>query len=737
VFGIPVHRQAFRNVLKPLVLDTKRSPITEALISYYKAGYVCIPVHPRKKVPLLETWIDLQHRPPNKEEKREILEIISKRSDAAIAIVAGPVSGDIECIDVDTKHDPDSYMNYIDELREHDFFDLLFIQSTPSGGRHIIYRCPAVGRNQILAKKRQRLPIIETRGQGGYFVVRPSPGYETVQGDIMNLPVLTAEQRDVLLSAARKLSAIDMEPDISQKEDAQWNSLSGQPKRIFKTTEENLRSCIEQIQENQVDVTGSYDDWIRIGFALANEFGELGRQWFHQISKFYVSYKENQDIVERYSREKTDAKYDSLLKGRAPNSVRKIKMGTLFYILGEYKIHPQGELTALQKDRLYQYVQNLGIKRNVLTGGFENHMGEPLDDRLINTMYLKARLEIAKISISLWDKYLLSEAIVEYNPLTDYFDALRWKKVHGNPLETWLDHVEYSDPDMREYVRKWMVSCVASAYGHISEMVLVMISPEGGTGKTEFFKRMLTPFLEEYFAVDQLDREKDSDILMTQKLIILDDEFSGKSKKDASHLKAKVSQHKFSLRRPHGRHNEDIPRLAVLCGASNPLDIINDNTSNRRIIPCRITGRDFEMSDSIDKESLWAELVQVFFDSIESGDDSAFKLNHQDYKNLNTSSEKYYGENMERDYIIEYFSPGHPNDPNSEFMTSTKMREYVSAKSGRVTQEIYHKKFGQELRLLGFEPMKKKVDGVSLRGFWVVKNQGENMPDFRDENIPF
>src|SRR5690606_8018810 len=110
-----------------------------------------------------------------------------------------------------------------------------------------------------------------------------------------------------------------------------------------------------------------------------------------------------------------------------------------------------------------------------------------------------------------------------------------------------------------------------------------------------------------YYAESNLDEGKDSEILMCKKLIIVDDEFGGKSKKDATKLKRLSSQQTFSIRAPYGRITEDLNRLAVLGGTSNDSEVINDPTGHRRIIPIILLSFDIEKYKSIDKTKLFIE----------------------------------------------------------------------------------------------------------------------------------
>ena len=44
--------------------------------------------------------------------------------------------------------------------------------------------------------------------------------------------------------------------------------------------------------EKHIDITNDYGHWFKIGCALASEFGEEGRYWFHWISRVSSKYYE-------------------------------------------------------------------------------------------------------------------------------------------------------------------------------------------------------------------------------------------------------------------------------------------------------------------------------------------------------------------------------------------------------------------------------------------------------------
>ncbi len=68
----------------------------------------------------------------------------------------------------------------------------------------------------------------------------------------------------------------------------------------------DVEVVLRRIENNQLDLTMNYDDWLRLAFAFSNEFGESGRNYFHRISQFYPDYNPT----------KTDSQFNKCLQGR-------------------------------------------------------------------------------------------------------------------------------------------------------------------------------------------------------------------------------------------------------------------------------------------------------------------------------------------------------------------------------------------------------------------------------------
>ena len=79
-----------------------------------------------------------------------------------------------------------------------------------------------------------------------------------------------------------------------------------------------VESLIAQLKASHTDITSGYTEWLKVGFAIASEFGETGRRYFHEISALYSGY----DATE------CDKKYDECLK----SDKGLTNIATIFYL---------------------------------------------------------------------------------------------------------------------------------------------------------------------------------------------------------------------------------------------------------------------------------------------------------------------------------------------------------------------------------------------------------------------
>ena len=175
----------------------------ETALSYWRAGLSVLPATKAQKRPSIGSWKKWSARLPAEVE----VEAWFANNPDAVCIVAGSVSGNLECIDFDAHGE--LYPKWKDSIAP-EVFERLVVERTPSGGFHVLYRCKdAVEGNKKLAQGMRggkKTTLIETRGEGGLFLCAPSEGYEIIQGCFEELPVLDRAARESLLLAAEALN---------------------------------------------------------------------------------------------------------------------------------------------------------------------------------------------------------------------------------------------------------------------------------------------------------------------------------------------------------------------------------------------------------------------------------------------------------------------------------------------------------------------------------------------------
>ena len=134
------------------------------------------PIPPRQdgsKAPFPSKWKLYQESTPSQSD----IENWYSEELTGVGLVTGAISGNLECLDFDTR---EVWEQYNDAARKAGLADLLkkvgngYAEQSPNGF-HLLYRCDDIGGNTKLAGK--PLPgnkvktLIETRGEGGFIIV--------------------------------------------------------------------------------------------------------------------------------------------------------------------------------------------------------------------------------------------------------------------------------------------------------------------------------------------------------------------------------------------------------------------------------------------------------------------------------------------------------------------------------------------------------------------------------------
>jgi hypothetical protein len=199
----------------------------------WEAGISVIPIAANgTKCPAVSSWKRYQQERPT---ERDIRRWFFPGCRCGLGYITGSVSGGLEALDFDG---PDSYQNWRAAVECDPALSTLYRriaggyeEVSPGGGRHLLYRCPAIQGNRKLARRPVPTPerfktLIETRGEGGLIIVAPSGGrvhpsgnpYRLLSGGLALIVTIAPSERTLLLESCRAFDAVAPPTALSAQE---------------------------------------------------------------------------------------------------------------------------------------------------------------------------------------------------------------------------------------------------------------------------------------------------------------------------------------------------------------------------------------------------------------------------------------------------------------------------------------------------------------------------------------
>ena len=525
------------------------------------------------------------------------------------------------------------------------------------------------------------------------------------------------------------------------------------PKVMFIKTD--FDAMIKQMDDKGLNLCEDYSDWVRICYALVSELQEQGRDHFHTLSSH----------SSKYNSLDCDSQFDACLKNHNETKAKKSSIGTIYFHAKQNGIDVYSEHTkaiaryatsqkaaGLSKEAIIETLEKQGgyspedskeiveqivskdikfksdsvstdiaafvntydLKKNVITRKIELD-GKAIDDSDLNSIFLDSKAVFKESTKDLITSIIFSNRVPSYNPLHEFFEEQLFEYDNDNwpNLKLLMSSVVSDTQEADFFILRWLLSVVASAYGHKSELVLVFCGEKQGTGKTHWFRYLLPKKLRYLYAESKMDAGKDDEILMCGKLLINDDEYGGKSKKEDKRLKELTSKEFINVREPYGRVSVDLKRLSVFCGTSNETQILSDATGNRRIMPIHINEIDHDFYNQCDKEGLWRELFCMFQMGAE------YTILKEDIDRLNAATEMYKISTPEDDLIHKKFTPGSATS-YGEWMSLTDIQQYLMMETK--FNYLNTNRIGQILTSLGFIKERRGSRDQRVMMYYVTRN---------------
>lgn len=237
---------------------------------------------------------------------------------------------------------------------------------------------------------------------------------------------------------------------------------------------------------------------------------------------------------------------------------------------------------------------------------------QPVTKEVINTI----TIELQRVGIPAWDKdvkrYLESNFINRYNPLTDYLYGVSGKWDGKDRIAELAARVPNNNPRWAELFHRWMLSAVSQWLGrnkNYGATMAPMLVGAQGDGKSTFCRMILPPELRGFYT-DRLDfqNKKDAERALSAFAIINIDEFDSISKSQTAYLKHIQQKTNVMGRDPYAISFSDHKRYAVFMATTNSPTPLVDPTGSRRYLCVKTTGK-IENATPIEYEQVYAQLL--------------------------------------------------------------------------------------------------------------------------------
>jgi hypothetical protein len=525
-------------------------------------------------------------------------------NDGYVGIITGHISGNYEVVDIDPKNDPTSQILYhYRKLIPDELYQKLVVVRTPSGGHHYYYRCSVIEPNQVLAKHTNNQTIIETRGEGGYVCHHVSD-YEVIQG-VFNLETmdyvlyeLSIEERELLLSAARSLdrSIENVKSHFSYKEDAinKFNSeypiISFFDKYNWTVEHETDNKVFLLRPRSKAQHSGVYfkKDKIFFCFSTSTEF-KVGRPYNHfQIVQVLENINDHRATLRLlvnlgYPSEKSSPKKNKITDQQIADFCRDKSV------------------------RYNTFIQEITINGKVL---------EEMDN---NTLFIELKEHFDQdIPRSTFENVIKSHLIEKEDPIDIFINKYK-DRDPKKAIEQWVECLNLKNDNVSKdlityFVKKWYVGLIAQCLGgeYPNEFFLAILSTKQGVGKTTFLRKYTLPEeLQDYRKEVSIHDDEDFKLIMSQAILIIDDEMDGRTFNEDKTFKAILSRKELPLRRKYDRRQSTLIRRCSFAGCGNQINVVRER-QNRRIIPIEISSIDYEKVKSIDQIDMFIQAYHLY-----------------------------------------------------------------------------------------------------------------------------
>lgn len=456
------------------------------------------------------------------------------------------------------------------------------------------------------------------------------------------------------------------------------------------------------------------------------------------------------DELRRLNREAlnlTDARADELGRSHGINVDRIHSLNRT--VLEQWKSEFGIAKSPLNERIKHWLNKNYEFRRNVITGiVMMRRRGGPWEDinsatvwddincdaRSIGRGKKGGDISIARTTI---ENFLDSGFVPAWNPLTEYFESLPpWdgKTDHiallANHVKT--DSQEFWVEQFRKALRR-MIAC--SIGGQVNRVVITLVSEQQMVGKSSFIRHICPPALRELYKEEPLIHSKDAEIALCENFIWNLEELDNLNRGEISAMKAIISRASVKQRRSYARHEKYMPRIVNFWGSTNKNDFLTD-TENTRWLCFNVLSVSHDYNNTVtrvknvDINQVWAQAYRNFLDG------EPYELTTAERSMQSGMNREFEADSAEKQLILKHFKRLESRVPGCEFMTNLEIRMKLDTVSNAKTR-LSDLNVGRSMKQLGYDSFRKRIDGKTTRGYYVLfSEKGWNYDDEKPEPPP-
>ena len=365
-------------------------------------------------------------------------------------------------------------------------------------------------------------------------------------------------------------------------------------------------------------------------------------------------------------------------------------------------------------------IENFEFRHNIVRDLYEyrrkgsENLWKLIDKRQLNSINCRIQDEGEIFVLSSYVKQRIeSELAQDYHPVRAYLNKVRGRwDGKTDYIADFARRISSSDYCQR-MVRIWLRAVVTQWLGadkqHANAVMLLLISPQQGLGKSTLFTSMLPPEIADYYTDDfKINAKGNAYRKMVEFAIVSLDEFEKIGRKQMPELKSMMQTLKPSFIGAYQKNFNQLPRIASFVGTTNERHVLTDRTGSRRFLILEPDG--IINVEGINHDQLYAQVLH----EIENE-----KLPHWFSKDDEVEMEKhnkdyYVLTDVER-LFLRYFSIPE-REGEGAFMSGPEIMQELERHSQKTMAGVTANAFGRSMTRLGL----RRVGHHDTDGYWVL-----------------